>query len=270
MSCKECGYWFAPSWETKGYGTCCLSKLQKDTLGVAPMKIVGGKGHLSVHKSHSCEHDTSKKEIRSLRGMDFRGADLSGANLCWVDMSYANFRGANFEGANLSGAKCATSNFSHADFTGAKLAGTNFHEADLSQAKGLLDPEEWLTKHFEYNSEGLLVYARFCDRNHRRLASKHPSHWKFEEGQLLTETVNFDRCTQWGSGILFGTKEWWQNHWSLDQLWKCCIPWLAVAGVCIPYSTKLVVDNNEGFARCSKLVLLERDSTIRNMFYKDE
>ena len=150
----------------------------------------------------------------NLRGADLRGADLRGADLRW-----ANLRGANLSGANLSG-------------------------ANLSGAKGLLKTVNFMQAHFERVDCGYIVYKTFGG------SYEPPDEWKIEPQSIIEETVNFDRCTECGSGINVAPLEWVRENYPNKEIWKCLIEWPWLVGVCVPYST-------DGNIRCSRVRLLE-------------
>ena len=64
------------------------------------------------------------------------------------------------------------------------------------------------------------------------------------------ETVNPDRCTDCGSGVNFGSREWCERNYTEADLWRCRIEWEDLADVVVPYGT-------DGKARCARLRLLE-------------
>ena len=154
-----------------------------------------------------------------LSGADLRGADLSGADLRGADLSGADLRGADLRGADLSG-------------------------ADLSGAKGLLDTVNYMEAHFERVERGYIVYKTFGG------SYEPPTEWEIEPKSIITETVNFDRCTECGNGINVAPLEWVKREYPNKQIWKCLIEWPWLVGVCVPYNT-------DGKIRCSRVRLLE-------------
>ena len=128
---------------------------------------------------------------------------------------------------------------------GADLSGANLSGANLSGAKGLLDPVDWMSRHFERDAEGVIVYKCIGDTEFPA-----PSHWTIEPGAVLTEVPNHDRCSTCACGANFGTREWCRSHYPDAQLWRCRIGWMDLLNVVVPYNT-------DGKARCGSLTLLE-------------
>ena len=160
---------------------------------------------------------------------DLSGAYLSGANLSGSDLSRAYLSGADLSGANLRGA----------DLSRAYLS-----RADLSGAKGLLDTVNYMEAHFERVERGYIVYKTFGGNY------EPPAEWEIKPESIITETVNFDRCTECGSGINVAPLEWVKREYPNKKIWKCLIEWPWLVGVCVPYST-------DGKIRCSRVRLLE-------------
>ena len=176
-------------------------------------------------------------------------ADLSGANLGRADLSFADLSGANLgradlSGASLIGADLSGANLVRADLSGASLSGANLSRADLSGAKGLLDTVNFMEAHFERVDCGYIVYKTFGG------SYEPPDEWKIEPQSIIEETVNFDRCTECGSGINVAPLEWVRENYPNNEIWKCLIEWPWLVGVCVPYST-------DGKIRCSRVRLLE-------------
>ena len=174
-----------------------------------------------------------------LRGADLSRADLSGADLSRADLSGADLSGADLRGADLSGADLSGANLRGADLSGANLSGAN-----LSRAKGLLDTVNYMEAHFERGERGYIVYKTFGGNY------EPPTEWEIKPESIITETVNFDRCTECGSGINVAPLEWVKREYPNKQIWKCLIEWPWLVGVCVPYST-------DGKIRCSRVRLLE-------------
>ena len=162
------------------------------------------------------------------------GADLSGANLSEADLRWANLSGADLSGANLS----------EADLRWADLSGANLSGANLSGAKGLLETVNFMEAHFARVDCGYIVYKTFGG------SYEPPDEWKIEPQSIIEETVNFDRCTECGSGINVAPLEWVRENYPNNEIWKCLIEWPWLVGVCVPYST-------DGKIRCSRVRLLE-------------
>ena len=146
---------------------------------------------------------------------------------------------ANLSGANLSGADLRWANLSEANLSGADLS-----RADLSGAKGLLDTVNFMEAHFERVDRGYIAYKTF-GWNYEP-----PDEWKIEPQSIIEETVNFDRCTECGSGINVAPLEWVRENYPNKKIWKCLIEWPWLVGVCVPYNT-------DGKIRCSRVRLLE-------------
>ena len=175
----------------------------------------------------------------NLSGANLSRADLSGANLSRADLSGANLSRADLSGADLSGA-----NLSRADLSGANLSWANLSGANLSGAKGLLDTVNYMEAHFERVERGYIVYKTFGG------SYEPPTEWEIKPESIITETVNFDRCTECGSGINVAPLEWVRENYPNKEIWKCLIEWPWLVGVCVPYSTN-------GKIRCSRVRLLE-------------
>jgi uncharacterized protein YjbI with pentapeptide repeats len=192
---------------------------------------------------------------KSLVGADLHGADLQGTDLSYRDLSSANLAGANLIGSNLKKACLigADLNFAllcYATLIGANLTGANLkccelRGADLSGSIGLLDPSDWLTREFETDLLGVLVYKRIGNNGE----FDPPDYWKIESGEVLAEVCNPDCGTICGCGVNFGTLSWCMQHYPDSDLWLCRIAWTDLAGVVVPY-------NSDGKARCSRLTLL--------------
>ncbi len=175
----------------------------------------------------------------NLKGAHLGGADLTGANLRCARLRSADLRGAILDGADLSGADLRS-----ADLSGAYLGEANLAGANLSGATGLLDPADFLEKHFEWTAEGLVVYKVFG------LHRDPPPEWRIEPGAILSEVCNPDRGTTSGSGINVGPRRWIEEYSPLRPIWRCLIRWIDLAGVVVPFRT-------EGQIRCARLTLLE-------------
>ena len=151
----------------------------------------------------------------------------------------ADLRGAYLSGANLRGAYLGDANLG-----GANLGGANLRGANLSGCTGLINPIDFIRKNFEHTDEGIIAYKTF-DSNYL-----HPGRWDISENSVITETVNFDRCTECGCGINVAPLEWVRNHnGKFRNIWKCLIEWEWMAGICVPYNT-------DGKIRCSMVRLL--------------
>ena len=171
-------------------------------------------------------------------------ANLSGADLSRADLSWANLSGANLSGADLSRANLSWADLSGANLSGANLSGADLSWANLSGAKGLLDTVNYMEAHFERVERGYIVYKTFG------VNYEPPTEWEIKPESIITETVNFDRCTECGSGINVAPLEWVKREYANKKIWKCLIEWPWLAGVCVPYNT-------DGKIRCSRVRLLE-------------
>ena len=180
----------------------------------------------------------------NLSGANLSGADLSRADLSWADLSRANLSGANLSGADLSWADLSRADLSRANLSRANLSRADLSRANLSGAKGLLDTVNFMEAHFERTDRGYIVYKTFGGNYDP------PGEWKIEPDSVITETVNFDRCTECGSGINVAPLEWVTREYPNKRIWKCLIEWPWLAGVCVPYNT-------DGKIRCSRVQLLE-------------
>ena len=176
--------------------------------------------------------------LANLSGADLNGADLSGADLNGADLNGADLREANLCGANLRLADLHGANLSLANLSGADL-----RLANLSGACGLLDPSLWIGQ-FETDEYGIIVYRA------ENGFYVHSGAWIFENGEILIETPNSDRCADCGSGVSFATKRWIMGNITDPVIWKARIPWGWLPSVVVPYNT-------EGQARCAFLELIE-------------
>ena len=160
-------------------------------------------------------------------------ADLRGADLFSADLRGANLRGADLFSADLSGA-----DLSRADLRGADLRGANLSDANLISAVNFIDA------HFERDDDGYIAYKTFGGTYNP------PKGWEIKPGSVISETVNFDRCTECGSGINVAPLEWVKCQYDGKEIWKVLIRWEWLAGVCVPY-------NSDGKIRCERVELLE-------------
>ena len=151
----------------------------------------------------------------------------------WQDMR-ANLSGADLSGANLSGA-----NLSGANLSGASLSGAN-----LSGATGLVPVVDFLEAHFERTDAGYIAYKTF------NASYAAPTAWEIKGGAIISENVNFDRCTECGCGINVAPLEWVKRKYVNEPIWKVLIRWEWLCGVCVPYMS-------DGKIRCERVELLE-------------
>jgi uncharacterized protein YjbI with pentapeptide repeats len=184
----------------------------------------------------------------NLRRTNLDGADLRGADLTDADLSEANLTEASLTEANLRRADLSGANLSEADLTGANLTEADLRRADLSGAKGLIDPADWLTEHFEQVAEGLIAYKVFGNNT----AYRPPERWKVEPGSVIEEVVNPDRTIDCACGINVATKDWCNREYesTSQHLWRVLIRWIDLASVTVPYGT-------DGKFRAQRVTLLE-------------
>ena len=185
----------------------------------------------------------------NLRGTDLRGANLSEANLRWANLRGADLRGAdlseaNLSEANLSGANLRGADLSEANLRWANLRGTDLRGANLSGATGLLPAVNFLEAHFERTNAGYIAYKTF-DVTYASSDS-----WEIKKGAVISENVNFDRCTECGCGINVAPLEWVKRNYINERIWKVLIRWEWLCGVCVPYMS-------DGKIRCERVELLE-------------
>ena len=108
----------------------------------------------------------------------------------------------------------------------------------------MLDTVNYMEAHFERVERGYIVYKTFGGNY------EPPTEWEIKPESIITETVNFDRCTECGSGINVAPLEWVKCEYPNKQIWKCLIEWPWLVGVCVPYNT-------DGKIRASRVRLLE-------------
>ena len=170
---------------------------------------------------------------------DLSEADLSEADLRWADLSGADLSRANLHKADLSGANLRRANLIEAD-----LSGANLGEADLSGATGLLSAVDFLEAHFERVEAGYIAYKTF------NVTYEAPAAWEIKKGAVISENVNFDRCTECGCGVNVAPMEWVKREYGYPGIWKVLIRWEWLCGVCVPYMS-------DGKIRCERVELLE-------------
>lgn len=175
---------------------------------------------------------------------DFSHKDLRRVNLIFSDLKFADFIGANLREADLSRAYLEGTDLREADLSSAYLAGTDLRGANLSGVKGLLSPIDFLKSNFESTKDGYIAYKTF------NCIYKVPRYWNIVAGNVIEETVNFDRCTECGSGINVAPLEWVKTYYPNEPIWKVLIRWEWLPGVCVPYESN-------GKIRCERVELLE-------------
>ena len=131
-----------------------------------------------------------------------------------------------------------------ANLSGANLSGADLSGANLSRAKGLLSTVNYLDAHFERTPDGYIAYKTF------NAVYLSPDAWTIENGAVIEENVNFDRCISCGCGINVAPLAWVKNEYPEMQIWKVLIRWEWLCGVCVPYMT-------DGKIRCERVELIE-------------
>ena len=205
-----------------------------------------------AHKKGGSRADLSEA---NLSGSDLRGADLSEANLSGANLNGANLSGADLSGSDLSGSDLRWADLRWADLRGANLSGANLScsylrwaglsGANLSGATGLLSTVDFLEAHFERTDAGYIAYKTF------NVTYAAPAAWEIKKGAVISENVNFDRCTECGCGVNVAPLEWVKREYGNDALiWKVLIRWEWLCGVCVPYMSA-------GKIRCERVELLE-------------
>jgi uncharacterized protein YjbI with pentapeptide repeats len=179
----------------------------------------------------------------NLSGANLRGANLSEANLRGADLWGANLRGANLSGANLSGANLRGANLSGANLRGANLSEANLRDANLSEAIGIKSSIDFLSI-FERNDKGIIAYKTFDEHY------THSDTWKIEEGEIISENVNYNRTEPCGCGINVAPLDWVLCNMHGSTIWKVLIRWEWLSGVVVPY-------NSDGKIRCERVELVE-------------
>ena len=133
---------------------------------------------------------------------------------------------------------------SEADLSGADLHEANLRGANLSEATGLLPSVNFLEAHFERTDAGYIAYKTF------NAIYTAPAAWEIKGGAVISENVNFDRCTECGCGINVAPLEWVKSRYGKAPIWKVLIRWEWLCGVCVPYMS-------DGTIRCERVELLE-------------
>lgn len=203
-------------------------------------------------------NDNNSGQRAKLRWADLSGADLgdaklSGADLIGTKLRWANLKYADLRNADISAADLKYADLRNADLSGAKLNNTDLRNVDLrgarlnntdfSQANGLLSAIKFMETNFEKTKYGYIAYKKF------NAIFLPPIKWKIKSGSIIEETVNFDRCTECGSGINVATLDWVKNNYKGD-IWKVLIRWEWLCGICVPYNT-------DGKIRCERIELLK-------------
>ena len=191
--------------------------------------------------------DLSGADLRraNLSGANLSGADLSGADLCG-----ANLRRADLSGANLSGADLRRANMSGANLSGANMSGANMSHANMSGADGLIRAVDFFEKSFQKLTEGYIVFKRI---GIGKTPNNPPARWTIEEGSIIEEVPNPDRCTECGCGVNFGTLDYCNKNSKDADLWECLLRFEDLADTVVPYMT-------DGKARCARLTLIKKIS----------
>ncbi len=145
--------------------------------------------------------------------------------------------------ANLRSANLHDADLHDADLSGANLSSANLRSADLSRTN-LRSAVNFINVYFERADDGYIAYKTFGG------TYTPPKDWEIKPGSVISETVNFDRCTECGSGINVAPLEWVKRKYGGKEIWKVLIRWEWLAGVCVPY-------NSDGKIRCERVELLE-------------
>ena len=153
-------------------------------------------------------------EILAAHKKDLSEADLSGVDLRRACLSVADLRRADLREANLSG------------------------------ATGLLPAVNFLEAHFERTGAGYIAYKTF------NATYAAPTAWEIKGGAVISENVNFDRCTECGCGINVAPLGLVKRIYGNEIIWKVLIRWEWLCGVCVPYMS-------DGRIRCERVELLE-------------
>lgn len=197
-----------------------------------------------------------------LRSANLEGANLSGADLRDVDFSDTNLSRANLSGANLQdsclkhaninlinlhNAKLRNANLSGANLEGANLSGADLTYVNFSGASGLLNPAEWLSKNFEHDNLGYIVYKAIGETLYPA-----PDTWNIKSDEFIEEVVNPLPTLTCACGVNFATLDWIKENCGGEgvDIWRCRIRWQDLPGVVVPYNTN-------GKARCNRLELLD-------------
>ena len=187
---------------------------------------------------------TPKKRAEIILAAHKSGADLSGADLRAADLHRANLRVADFSGADLRWANLRGANLRRACLSVADLRRADLRDTNLSGATGLLPAVNFLEAHFERTGAGYIAYKTF------NATYAAPTAWEIKEGSVISENVNFDRCTECGCGINVAPLEWAKREYVNGPIWKVLIRWEWLCGVCVPYMS-------DGKIRCERVELLE-------------
>lgn len=126
----------------------------------------------------------------------------------------------------------------------ADLREADLREANLSEASGLLSAVNFLEAHFERTDAGYIAYKTF------NVIYGAPAAWEIKGGAVISENVDFDRCTECGFGINVAPLEWVKSRYANKPIWKVLIRWEWLCGVCVPYMS-------DGKIRCERVELLE-------------
>ena len=102
----------------------------------------------------------------------------------------------------------------------------------------------FLEAHFERTDAGYIAYKTF------NATYAAPAAWEIKKGAVISENVNFDRCTECGCGINVAPLEWVKGRYGNAPIWKVLIRWEWLCGVCVPYMS-------DGKIRCERVELLE-------------
>jgi len=176
----------------------------------------------------------------NLGGAYLEGANLVRANLGGAYLGGAYLGGAYLGGAYLEGAYLEGAYLGGANLEGANLGGANLGGANLGGAKGLVNPDEWLSE-LDQDDKGWIVYKSFGEHH-----KPEPS-WKVLAGAIIETPCDLDRGRGCACGVNFGTREWVRR--CSQEVWVCRIRFEWRRWVVVPYMT-------DGKARTARLELI--------------
>ena len=178
----------------------------------------------------------------------FRDANLVGTSFVNSDLSNADFEGVDLRGVDFTNANLRGANFTNANLKDANLDYANLTDANLSGAIGLKPQIDFIKENFDTTLGGIIAYKTFNE------FYPSPEYWKIEEGSILTESVNFDKCSLCACGINVAPLSYIVNtiYPGIKRpIWKVLIRWEWAPGICVPYAST-------GQIRCEKVQLLEK------------
>jgi len=188
-----------------------------------------------------------------LEGCYFRGTDMSCMTLTYANMRYSYFSHVNFLHSRLTEADMRDTQITACKlrdtlFIGTKMEGCVIRDSDLSSAnlsgsRGLLDPAQYMRKHFQKTDGGYIAYKVFG------VSHEPPAYWHIMPGAILEEEVNPDRTALYGCGVNLGTAEFVCQRLAVSSVWECLISWEDLPSVIVPYAT-------DGWIRCRRVRLI--------------